>query len=145
MRLADTNVLLDFCGLSPERDARARFVAGLIESVGEPLVVTEVVLAEAFWALSSEYGIRGLSAVDLVQMLLSGAEFRAWDTRLACRALELKRRSPALDIADCILAARSIEDGDVVVTHDRSLNKLVDLEQGRLESRPNYSEGIEDE
>ena len=128
MKLADTNVLLDFCRLAPERDARARAIADMVLKEGDSLVVGEVVLAEAVWVLSSGYAMSQQKAAEIVSVLLSGSEFRAWDQPLAESALAMLRRSPGMDIADCLLAARSVRDGDVVVTHDRQLHRLIETE-----------------
>lgn len=125
MRLADANAVLDFCGVSPERMQRARSVVEIVEESGEPLVVTEVVLAEVFWVLASGYSVRGDQAVEIVESLLSAVEFAAWDEALVSRAFDVKRRVPELDIADCILAARVLVYGDEVVTDDRALIRAI--------------------
>ncbi len=133
MRLADANVVLDFCAGTAERIERARVVASLVEETGETLVVTEVVLAEVFWVLAAGYAVRGEDAVEIVESLLSSAEFRAWDEELVSCAFDVKRRLPALDIADCILAARTLVHDDVVITNDRALIRAIRTETQRRE------------
>jgi predicted nucleic acid-binding protein len=132
--LADASVVLDFCGMSPDRLRRAQSTASFVAESGESLVVTEVVLAEVFWVLASAYSLRGTDAVDVVESLLSSAEFVAWDDALAACALGVKRRTPELDIADCILASRVLLYGNEVATSDRVLTRTIEAEVKRWES-----------
>lgn len=131
MMFADTNVLLDYCGLSPERAERARAFSALAEANGEPFVVTECVLAELFWVLGRSPSVPKARVVDIVMSLLSSEEFVAWDEGMAGYAIDLKRRVPKLDIEDCILAARAIVDDDVIVTNDRLLDRTIRTELER--------------
>jgi predicted nucleic acid-binding protein len=131
VKLADANAVLDFCGVSPERMQRARSVVAIVEESGEPLVITEVVLAEVFWVLASGYSVRGEEAVEIVESLLSAVEFTVWDEALVSCAFDVKRRVPALDIADCILAARALVHDDEIVTNDRALIRVIQTETQR--------------
>lgn len=124
--LADTNVVIDFCGVTAERTERARLLGQRIGG-GERLVITEVVLAECFWVLQNSYGWDQEESATVLSELGAAREFRL-ESEILARGLAFKLAHPAVDIADCLLAARVLQDGDTVVTHDRRLVKAIEAE-----------------
>lgn len=126
MRLADTNVVLDLLRElgQPDREALDR-LAVEAETLGEPLIVCEAVLAESIWALTSAFGMSAPDAASAVRGVLESEGLVPWDRSVAATALGLLAAVPRLDMVDCLLAARSQLDGDEVVTSDRLLQRVV--------------------
>ncbi len=127
MRLADANVILDFCALDPARDERARRTAAAHRGQG-PLVVTEAVLAECFWVLQGAYAFTPAQSTSVLSRVLGSSDF-AFGTEHQSAALSLKRAHPALDVTDCLLAVRALA-GDEVATYDTLLNHVVEAGLG---------------
>ncbi|MDZ4170476.1 MAG: PIN domain-containing protein [Coriobacteriia bacterium] len=125
MILADTNVVVDFCGVTAARTRRAQSVKSAIPR-GERLVITEAVLAECFWVLRQSYGWSDRDSADVLADIADSTEFAAENGYLRV-SLTIKRSHPSLDIADCLLAARVL-DGDDLITHDARLNRAIELE-----------------
>lgn len=125
MIFADTNVVIDFCGVTVERTERARLVRDQIVG-SEPLVIAEAVLAECFWVLRQSYGWDEQEAADVLSDIASSSEF-ALENEILTSGLAFKRERPAFDIADCLLAAR-VTGGGTLLTHDSRLRHAVELE-----------------
>jgi predicted nucleic acid-binding protein len=125
VRFADANVVLDFCGLTAAHAGRARGVAAANVD-GEPMIVTEAVLAECFWVLRTTYGLTPQRSASVLRRVTSSTDF-TFDTQYQVPAIKLIERHPALDITDCLLAARALK-GHGVVTHDRRLKREIELE-----------------
>lgn len=126
MRLADTNVVIDLLRevREPDREALDR-LAIEAESMGEPLVVRESVLAESVWVLTSAFGMPAETAAAAIRSVLQGEGLVPWDRSVASAALDLMSANPRLDIVDCLLAARADLDGDDVVTSDTLLQRAI--------------------
>lgn len=125
MILADTNVVIDYCGVTPARTQRANSVTNGI-APGERLVITEAVLAECFWVLRQSYGWSDRDSADVLAQIADSKDF-AIEGGILRAALALKCAYPSLGITDCLLAARVL-DGDDLVTHDARLNHIIETE-----------------
>ena len=60
-----------------------------------------------------------------VRELLASSSFEVWDGDLVSGTLDLMEQHPQLAIVDCLLAARTTR-GDVVLTFDRRLSRVID-------------------
>lgn len=123
----DTNVMV---GLILGASDTVRFTesrAAIRHSLGEgcDLTLTECVLSETCWVLESRYGFeRALIASRMLRILETDA-VRVWDEPLVFGALALLADEPRLDIADCLLAARSALDDGAVLTFDKRLGTVL--------------------
>lgn len=122
MTFADTNALLAF--VLENRALQRAAVNDHVEHNG-PLVVTEAMLAEAYWVLVRTYSKAVPVAAHLLAGMLESSTFNAWDEDLARTALALVVRYPNLGLPDCLLAARA-SLGDAVFTFDRRLAAAIE-------------------
>lgn len=121
--LADTNILIDLLG-----ESRRSAILAAVESIvaaGDTLLVTESVLCEAAWVLTSVYGEECADTATRLRALIGVTPFEAWDTRVAHAALDLMHEKPHLDIADCILASWASIEGVSVMTTDAGLRDAI--------------------
>jgi predicted nucleic acid-binding protein len=137
MIFLDTNVILRYLTRSKdpavqvmEQQADSLFVA--VER-GEELVTTsEVVFHEAAYILmsNSHFGIeRSLGGGFLGALLaLEGLRLPRGERSTIQRALELFESNPGLELADCLVAARSERLGIPLATFDRKLAALPSVE-----------------
>lgn len=123
----DTNILVglalgatDRSRFEKSRDAVSRALAD-----GHELEVTECVLCETVWVLESRYGLPRATVARRLGEIVGTPEVRGWDETLAAAALALLAGEPALDVADCILAARAALTDGAVLTFDRHLEKVM--------------------
>lgn len=92
---------------------------------GECLLLLEhIVLVETIWVLQSAYNHNKGKIADGLLRLISKPGIRCDNLPMLQQALHFYQ-NPALDIVDCILAARAIAEGDRVATFDKGLQKLV--------------------
>lgn len=121
--LADTNILIGL--LDGSRRPAVLERVELLAAAGDTLLVTESVLCEAAWVLTSVYGEGCADAATRLRALIGVAPFDVWDANLARAALDLMRKKPHLDIADCLLACRASIDGVSVMTTDTGLRDAI--------------------
>lgn len=119
---ADTNALLAFM-----LDGRGLQRASVVEHTERngPLVVTEAVLAEAYWVLVRTYSQDRVMVARGLRRLLLSSTFRAWDAELAHVAFALLVRYAHLGLPDGLLAARAAL-GDAVYTFDGRLAAAIE-------------------
>jgi predicted nucleic acid-binding protein len=135
-----TNVVLRYLTRSndPAVQAMEHQAAALFNAVerGEELVTTsEVVFHEAAYILMAKghYGLeRSLVAGYLIALLgLEGLRLPRGERSIIQRALELFESNPGLELADCLVAARSERLGIPLATFDRRLAALPSVEAWR--------------
>ncbi len=137
MIFLDTNVVLRYLTRSndPAVQVMEQQAAALFDAVerGEELVTTsEVVFHEAAYILMSKshYGLeRSLVAGYLNALLeLGGLRLARGERSIIQRALVLFESNPGLELADCLVAARSERLGIPLATFDRRLAALPTVE-----------------
>ena len=90
------------------------------------VVVSESVLVEAIWVLTTRYGLAQSEAASRLASILAANGLEAFDTELVNTALGLASSKPALSIVDCLLVLRSWKLGDAVLTFDERLAREVE-------------------
>lgn len=124
----DTSVLVRyFIGMPPDVAASA---ARLIEG-DEPLLVTEVVLAETGYVLGSFYSLARDEIVDALVGLLGrpNIDTHVLDKTLAIEALLLCRPSRRVSFADALTwaVARSVDQGTIATPDARFPSEGIEL------------------
>lgn len=110
----DTNVLVRYLtNDSPELAERA---AAIVEG-SEELLLSEVVLVEAAYVLTSVYGVSRAQVVDALMALVQRRNLRLLTVAkpIALRALELCRGSGRVSFADAVLWAQARSAGAAAV------------------------------
>ncbi len=120
MRAVDTNVLVR---LATRDDALQTEAAEAF--VAEGAWVSQLVLIEAMWVLSSVYDLGPEKIATAVEMLLNHAELTVQDADVVSAALENFRQRPALGFSDCLILEVARKAGHLPLgTFDRGLCKL---------------------
>ena len=116
--LLDTSIIVRY--LTNDPPAMARASAEVIER-DEDLRISDLVLAEAAYVLTSFYGVPREAIVDsLIDMLrLENVQAASVDTDIACEALLLCRDSRRISFADALLWAEARTERLPVHTMDR--------------------------
>lgn len=153
MIFLDTNVILRYLTRSndPVVQAMEQQAAALFAAVerGEELVTTsEVVFHEAAYILMSKshYGLERSLVAGYLQALLGleGLRLPRGERSIIQRSLELFESNSGLELADCLIAARSERLGIPLATFDRKLAALPSVEawnpKTSLEEQPSVSE-----
>lgn len=105
--LIDANVILRYLlHDDPDLSARATALIERIEQGREVVEVTEVVLMEVVWTLTTYYQVPRNEAAEKLISFLSLPGVRAPSRRVCVRALR-DFGECAIDFVDCLLAARS--------------------------------------
>lgn len=137
MIFLDTNVILRYLTRSndPVVQVMERQAAALFDAVerGETLVTTsEVVFHEAAYILmsNSHYGLERTRVAGYLSALLElgGLRLPRGERGILHRALELFENSRGLEMADCLVAARSERLAIPLASFDRSLAALPSVE-----------------
>jgi predicted nucleic-acid-binding protein len=111
MIAVDTNVLVRLIvDDDPEQAARVRNLLEATAEAGESCLVTDPVLCEVVWVLSSSYRARRADIVAAVQSLLARPLFVFEDRSVLLEAFEAYRRGPA-DLSDYLIGARAQTQG----------------------------------
>jgi predicted nucleic-acid-binding protein len=121
----DTNVLLRLW-LNDDPAQSKRIDALLATHGGMPgsLLVTDVVLAEAVWALKSAFGQDKSAQLIAVRSLLEETAFAFEDREAVAAALSLFEASSG-GFAGCLVVAKHARQGcDFTATFDRGMRKL---------------------
>lgn len=116
--LLDTSVVVRYLtGHPPQLAARA---ARIIDSA-EPLAVTDVVVAETAYVLSSVYGISRPALVDALVAFLQKRNVTALflDKGAVIQALLLARPSNRVSFADAMVWAAARSTGEAVYSFDK--------------------------
>ena len=120
MRAVDTNVLVR---LATRDDALQTEAAEAF--VAEGAWVSQLVLVEAMWVLSSVYDLGPEKIATAVEMLLNHSDLTVQDADVVSTALENFRQRPALGFSDCLILEVARKAGHLPLgTFDRSLSKL---------------------
>lgn len=123
----DTNVLLRFLlGDHPTLSPEAKAIFEDAQSGKITLVVSELLIAEAVWVLSSHYKV---SKADIVTKLTRVVEMAGILTFEKERILDALRRfeRTRCDYIDCYFGALAVEKGHGVVTFDDHFRKMDDV------------------
>jgi predicted nucleic-acid-binding protein len=125
MRAVDTNVLVR---LLTRDDARQAARADNFVAPGA--WVSQLVLIEATWVLSSAYNLDAAKVATAVEMLLSHETLSLQDPDVIRKALEHFRQRPALGFSDCLILEVARSAGHLPLgTFDRDLGKLPGAER----------------
>lgn len=120
MRAVDTNVLVRLL----TRD-QAKQVVAAEAWVAAGAWVSQLVLAEATWVLSSVYKLGPREMVTAVEMLLDHKELTVQDSDTVAAALAHYRARPSLGFSDCLVLEIARKAGHLPLgTFDRGLGKL---------------------
>jgi len=120
MRAVDTNVLVR---IVTRDDAQQTEAADAFIATGA--WVSQLVLAEAMWVLSSVYDLGPEKIAKAVEMLLYHQSLTVQDADVVKAALEHFRRRPALGFSDCLILEVARKAGYLPLgTFDRDLGKL---------------------
>jgi predicted nucleic-acid-binding protein len=120
MRAIDTNILVRLATRDDERQT-----ASAEAFVAEGAWVSQIVLMEAMWVLSSVYELGPEKIATAVEMLLNHQDLSLQDADVVVVALEHFRKHPALGFSDCLILEVARKAGHLPLgTFDRDLAKL---------------------
>lgn len=120
MRAVDTNVLVR---LATRDDAHQTEAAEAFITAGA--WVSQLVLVEAMWVLSSVYDLGPEKIATAVEMLLHHQDLTIQDADVVKTALEQFQRRPALGFSDCLILEVARKAGHLPLgTFDGDLGKL---------------------
>jgi predicted nucleic-acid-binding protein len=121
----DTNVLVRYLvGDDRSQYERARRLIHREENIGEPVLVSLLVLLEMEWVLRSRYGLTKSEIVAALSSLLQTAEVVFEDEPSVEHAIYMWKDSQA-EFADCLINARNRRLGcRATATFDRNALKL---------------------
>ena len=121
----DTNVLVRYLvGDERSQYERARRLIHREEDIGEPVLVSLLVLLEMEWVLRSRYGLTKPDIVAAFSSLLQTAEVVFEDEPSVEHAIYVWKDSRA-EFADCLINARHRRSGcRATATFDRKALKL---------------------
>lgn len=128
--LCDTNVLVRFLTAdSPEQSPAARRAIEQATSGRLLMVVTDVVVAELAFVLTSVYGLPEGDAADRLTKLLGLPGIECSDAAMLADALALWAGG-RLDFVDAYLAAIDrVTEGTAVLSFDRDFDKVEGVER----------------
>ena len=120
----DTNVLIRFLVEDDEQQSRlaTRLIEGAIER-DEPLFISDIVMCETVWVLSSAYRFSRAEIVQALSGLLRARAVVFTSSDRLARALDAYAKGKG-DFADYLIREHARAAGaDTVATFDRSLLK----------------------
>ena len=127
--LVDTNVLLRFLSGKPVHQAEAAKTLFVEAASGAALLdVSPVIVAEAFYTLSSFYEVDRKESAEKLLTLLRRRGVKVRDGSRVFSALE-RLQTINVGFADAFLAAAAAEDKVAVASFDRDLDKFKDIER----------------
>jgi predicted nucleic-acid-binding protein len=121
MKIADTNVVLSL--ILPNRPVHSALAEAAVRDDGDPVVVSETVLAECVWVLCCNYAFSRQDAARQLLEAIEGPGLQAANRAIAANALHLMIADPSLGIVDCLLLAQGLEHDAEVLTFDRRLQR----------------------
>jgi predicted nucleic-acid-binding protein len=102
----DTNVLVRFLVADDQRQfEKARRLIRNEASIGDPVLISQLVLLECEWVLRSRYGSAKDDILGAFSGLLDSTEVRVEDEACVEEALYVWKESGA-EFADCLIGAR---------------------------------------
>ena len=127
--LVDTNILLRFLTGQPVPQAEAAKKL-FAEAANNAVVldVSPVVVAEAFYVLTSFYGIERKEAAEKLLSLLRRGGVKVRDASQVFDALE-RLRGANVGFADAFLAAGGAEEKVAIASFDRDFDKFPDVQR----------------
>jgi predicted nucleic-acid-binding protein len=135
MRAVDTNVLVRLAVRDDLRqvDACEQFVAG-------GAWISQLVLMEFVWVLSSVYGFGRTEVGEAIEILLNHAQLSLEDSETVVAALSQFRKSTAVGFSDCLVLEGARKAGHLPLgTLDRDLARLPGT--NRIEARGGRTRG----
>ena len=120
----DTSVVLRLLvGRPAEQTASAVVFLNDLHRRGDMAVVTDLVMAEAYFALHYHYGISKCDALAALRQMISGGEITA--TEQAAKILEMPGLASAKPgFVDRLIHAAYTEDGGGMATFEKAGSKL---------------------
>lgn len=118
----DTNVLVRFLVTDDEKQSRkaTKLIEGAVER-GEQLFISDIVMCETVWVLSSAYKFERAEIVEALAELVRARNVEFASTDRLARALDAYR-SGGGDFADYLIREHAQAAGaDTVATFDRAL------------------------
>jgi predicted nucleic-acid-binding protein len=125
MRAIDTNVLVRLIARDDARqvDAADSFVAN-------GAWVSQIVLVETIWVLSSVLKLSPQRIATVVDMLLDHDHLTLQDADAVARAVQYFRKRPGLGFSNCLVLACAHKAGHLPLgTFDKDLAKLPDTQR----------------
>jgi predicted nucleic acid-binding protein len=127
--LVDTNVLLRFLSGKPVHQAEAAKTLFAAAASGAVLLdVSPVIVAEAFYTLSSFYEVDRKESAEKLLTLLRRRGVKVRDGSQVFSALE-RLQTVNVGFADAFLAAVGAEEKVAVASFNRDLDKFKDIER----------------
>jgi predicted nucleic-acid-binding protein len=118
----DSNVLVRFLVKDDEKQSRKakKLIEGVVAQ-GEQLFISDVVMCETVWVLSSAYGFRRAEIIDALAALMRAKNAVFTSNDHLARALDAYRRGKG-DFADYLIREHARAAGaETVATFDRAL------------------------
>ena len=126
--ILDTNVVLRFItGLPEEHFDAARELFARCDRGEIRLVLTSIIVAETVYVLEGFYEVGRGDIVKSLNAIIGSARIRVAERSVLLKALDRYGRSN-LAFADCYIAATAIEDGLSIVTFDKGLKKIKEID-----------------
>ena len=120
MRAVDTNVLVR---LATRDDARQ--AAAAAEFIAGGAWVSQVVLAETIWVLTSTYALSPAEIATAVEIFLNHSDLAIQDAETVAAALHRFRQRPTAGFPDCLILEVARKAGHLPLgTFDRELARL---------------------
>jgi len=123
MTLIDSNILIRL--ITGDDPATAHQLLAEIESRGKNnFYINSVILVEVCFVLEfHDYAMQRKDIYAAISRLISAPQ--VFTSKTSKMALELYKKNPKLDFADCYLLAKSKDSGAKILTLDKDLQKLV--------------------
>jgi predicted nucleic-acid-binding protein len=121
--LLDSNILIRL--ITGDDPKTAHRILAEIESAGKNnFYITSVVLVEVCFVLEfHDYAMQRKDIYAALSRLIGAPQVFA--SKTSKMALELYKKNPKLDFADCYLLTKSKDNGAKILTLDKDLQKLV--------------------
>lgn len=121
----DTNVIVRLLANDdPAQTARARRAIAAAQSIGEPVLVNDVVLVQTLWTMRTRYRARRGDIAALATSLLETSSFAFEDRDTVERASNLFMSTSA-DYADCLIVEKNRALGArLTLTFDEAMRQL---------------------
>jgi predicted nucleic-acid-binding protein len=120
MRAVDTNVLVRLVARDDPKQ-----VAAAESFVARGAWVSQIVLVEAVWVLTSVYELEAPAIATAVEMLLNHRDLTIQEAEAVAAALEQYRARPSASFSDCLVLEAARKAGHLPLgTFDRNLGKL---------------------
>jgi predicted nucleic-acid-binding protein len=125
MRAVDTNLVVRLIARDEPGQASAAE-----EFIKNGAWVSQVVLVETVWVLTSVYGLLRPEIAAAVEMLLDHQSLALQDPEVVSAALDNYRKKDAPDFSDCLILEVARKSGHLPLgTFDRRLGRLVGAER----------------